>query len=837
VSEPGTTGALDRSRIEAILPLAPMQEAVLFAMLGASAEGTDPGFLQLRCTLHGDLDETHFRHAWQYVTARHAALRTSVHWRETERPVQVVARDIDLPLTFVDLRDLPPDLQVARIDAFLEEDRSRGLDPGRAPAMRLAVLRLSNHESQFVWTCHHVLLDGWSGALVLGEVSQAYEALSCGEDVRLPPIRGYREFIAWLQQQDDADAERFWRAELAGMKEPTPLPFDSAPHAAARHVARHAAVEARLDAAATTELLAFARRHRLTTGTLIQGAWALVLSSHGRGDPPCFGATVSGRSAPIPGIESMTGVFNNTLPVRCTAPLDLGIVNFLQTLQEQLTAVQRHAHTSPARIHAWSGVPGARRLFESMVVFENFPADVLGARAGRRLLWRDLRGGITTGHAMALVAAPGDHLALTLLYDPNRFAAAAASRIVTALCGVLARLPAEPDARAAALVPVLPDTTAVHVPAAHADAGEAPDNRLELRLFKIWERVLGTRGFGVEDDFFELGGHSLLVARTLAEIEAQLEVRLPVSALFRAPTIRALALEVERSRTAIAGPVPASPMVVLLAPGEPGDTRPPLFFMHGLGGDVMVSYKLVRYLAAHQRVYGVQADRFAGHSPAGLRIEEMAATYAREIANLHPRGPCILAGYCFGGTLAYETARQLAASGREVGLLALIDSDPRIPRWPRNSRAMHAIWNLQMTPRGQRAAAMRRKLTTATRMVVGSVFSLRTAAGGGGTAAGNGDAPNPGRRIDPLHAMDDVHIAALKRFHPRTYEGRVTLFLARDDPPGLIRHRRTAWTALAKGGTAVVAVPGTHHTLMEEPLVRELADRFQTCLDASAAGA
>jgi hypothetical protein len=201
----------DRANVQTIHPLSATQTSILLATLRARTPPADPGLLQLRCTLRGDLDERAFEDAWTWTMERHEALRTSVHWKATEQPVQVVARRARPEWTVHDWSDVDAATFDARFAAYLHADRERGLDPSRAPVMRLARMRRSPTEWMLVWTCHHVLLDGWSGSIVLRDVVRLHDRLRRGETPASAPAAQFGDYLRWLRGQPDAGAEVFWR--------------------------------------------------------------------------------------------------------------------------------------------------------------------------------------------------------------------------------------------------------------------------------------------------------------------------------------------------------------------------------------------------------------------------------------------------------------------------------------------------------------------------------------------------------------------------------------------------------------------------------------------------
>ncbi len=210
--------------IEDIYELSPMQQGMLFHTLYAPKSGFY--VVQLHCTLRGDLDSAAFKHAWQRVLERHAVLRTSFHWEDLDKPLQVVHTHAELPWEQHNWRDLGSAEQQELLETFLRSDRERGFPLDRAPQMRCALMQVAQDTYQFVWSFHHVLTDGWCASLILKEVSAFYESLQRGQALHLDAPRPYRDYIAWLQQQDLAHAEVFWRRALRRFTAATPLVID-----------------------------------------------------------------------------------------------------------------------------------------------------------------------------------------------------------------------------------------------------------------------------------------------------------------------------------------------------------------------------------------------------------------------------------------------------------------------------------------------------------------------------------------------------------------------------------------------------------------------------------
>ncbi len=359
--------------IEDIYELSALQQGMLFH--DVYNPGSRVYFVQLVARLRLDLDHQAFDRAWQTVVERHTALRTSFHWEEVDKPLQVVHRQAKPTIERHDWRDLPASGRQKRLEELLARDRHLGFSLSEAPLLRLALCRLGNGDYQLVWSYHHLLADGWSVALVLKELFALYNALLIGSEALLPPARRYGDYIQWLHQQDTAAAEAFWRAELAGLTAPTPLSMMPGGAPSATVEARYHSLPVRIDAETTAGLRALARRNHLTLNTLVQGAWALLLARYSGEREVVFGATVSGRSAALSGIESMVGLFMNTLPVRAAVPPDAYLSGWLTEQQSRQAGARDYEHSSLIDLQRWSGLPSGQPLFYTLVVFERYPAE------------------------------------------------------------------------------------------------------------------------------------------------------------------------------------------------------------------------------------------------------------------------------------------------------------------------------------------------------------------------------------------------------------------------------------------------------------------------------
>jgi len=436
--------------LEDFYPLSPMQEGMLFHTISSPHSGMY--VLQQTCTLVGKLDVRAFEHAWQQVLGRHPILRTRFLWEGLKRPVQVVERGPKLTADRLDWRGLAEPEQTARLGAYLEADRVRGFDLSIAPLMRLALIRIKEDTHYFIWSYHHLVLDGWSMSLVIKDVFAFYEASRQNQDLRLEQPRPYRDYIAWLQRQDMAKAEGFWRQTLKGFTAPTHI---KATPASQEDLCASYGVP--VSDATREALRSFARKNQLSLNTLFQGAWALLLSRYSGQQDVLFGSVVSGRPPDLAGIETMVGLFINTLPVRVRVPADAWLLPWLKDLQAQHLEAQQYEYSPLIQVQKWSELPRGVSLFETLLAFENYPVDapareesksvdVLGAPVS------ELPSRPHTNYPLSVGVMPGQYLVLGITYDSRRFDKAAIVGIGSDLQRLLDSIAADPQQRLASLL-------------------------------------------------------------------------------------------------------------------------------------------------------------------------------------------------------------------------------------------------------------------------------------------------------------------------------------------------------------------------------------------------
>ncbi|MFE0654413.1 condensation domain-containing protein, partial [Streptomyces sp. NPDC059534] len=384
------------SGLEGVLPLSPLQEGLLFHSLLDDGEGPDVYAVQLAVDLEGPLDAARLKGAMAALLRRHANLRAGFRSVRSGKPVQFVLREVDLPWREADLTHLSAAERDAELVRLADQDRAERFDLAQPPLIRCLLIRHEDARHRLVVTNHHILLDGWSMPVVLRELFTVYER---GADA-LPPVTPYKNYLQWLAAQDRTATEQVWRRTLAGVEEATRL----APADAGREARMPERVETLLPADLGDGIAELAASGAVTLNTVVQLAWAVVLGRLTGRDDVVFGTTVAGRPAEVPGVESMVGLFINTVPVRVSLDQDEPWTKALVRVQNEQSDLGPHQHLGLADIQALAGIG---ELFDTTVLVENYPVDPAaeGARLDSGLRLVGAQGRDATHYPLTLVVS------------------------------------------------------------------------------------------------------------------------------------------------------------------------------------------------------------------------------------------------------------------------------------------------------------------------------------------------------------------------------------------------------------------------------------------------
>ncbi|MDG3017252.1 amino acid adenylation domain-containing protein [Corynebacteriales bacterium D3-21] len=450
-----------------IWPLAPLQSGLLFHAILAD-EAVDSYVVQLVLELDGEIDGDRIRRAAQALLDRHPNLRTAFLADSDGQSVQVVHGALTVPWTAIDLSELDAEAQQLRLAELMHEDRNRQFDMAAAPLLRLMLIRTAPTHCRLVVTNHHILLDGWSMPLVLRDLLVLYAA--DGDSSEMPKPQPYHDYLAWLAARDRRAAVEAWTASLDGLDEPTLLrPLDRGRQVTT--ISEEVCVELGVDV--TAQLRTAGRAHSVTVNTMVQVAWGIVLGELTSREDVVFGATVSGRPPEIAGIESMVGLFINTLPVRVVLDRSESLGELLERVQSEQAGLLDHHYLGLTEIQQQVG---AAATFDTLTVFESYPVDRAGFSADTDIAGMHVvditDNGDAAHYPFAVLATAEDQVRLQFKFLADQFARGEVETIADRVVRVLDAMRTDADLPLARLS-LLTDTERTRLAPARGRAGRS----------------------------------------------------------------------------------------------------------------------------------------------------------------------------------------------------------------------------------------------------------------------------------------------------------------------------------------------------------------------------
>ena len=780
--------------------LSPMQHLMLLHAIAQDGHGVLLN--QVSYDMRGTLDVDAFRWAWESLVARHAALRTVFLWEGLPHPVQVVRTTVSLDFQIIDLSALSPQERAVTLASLTDADARRPMALGKAPLMRCTVIRIGSTQHRFLWTVHHLVVDRWSHAILFEELRALYTvrksgAPVTGAPVTLAPAPRFQPYVEWIAQQELAGGERFWRAELDGFEAPTPLGTGQRQAGGGPRAVTVRAVTQEVTAA----IRRVASRLRVTPGAVLQSAVALLLAQRTGRDDVVYGLTVSGRPPDLLDVATTVGSFVNNVPSRVRLDPAQTIEALVRGVHHGEGRRAQYMHLSPVQLHEWSALPAGRALFDTLVLL-NLTNDVL-------VEWPDLTiasdaATLDASYPFVLaVGLEGDVYTLNLVHDSG---VADAGATLDALHALLARLSSSGgDATVGDLLPNFvsrprdssaPDGTPDSVPlgagavvGAAALAGGTVGAPLADALLGAWRDILAVDHLGLDDDFFAVGGTSMQAAQLFARIERIAGRTMPLSTLFGAGSVRAMLAELDR-------PIARSGALVRV---RSSGTRPTLYAIPGIGGNVVSLSGLARHMGPDQPFSAFESPGLDGGEPPLTSIEAIAARYVDELVRAET-GEIHLVGICWGAAVAFEMARQLRALGRPPATLALMDpavllreSSTQPPRAESGfvRERLELYWDeFRAGSWRDRSRLLANKARRAARALAGSDLGPQS------------------QSERNLFRVREANVVAVTRYIPQPGEGAARLFLTVDRDVGDGADPRLEWLTLIAPVPSVVTIGG-----------------------------
>lgn len=647
------------------LPLSFNQERLWFIdqlLPGSSLHNMSAAF-----RLTGSLNVAALEKSLGEIVRRHESLRTA--FRSVDgQPVQVIYPEVALKMPVEELCELPPEYKQAEVQRLATKEGKQPFDLARVPLWRFKLLRLAEEEYVLLRTIHHVVFDRWSSSVFMRELAVIYEAFSTGKPSPLPELSiQYADFAQsqreWLQDDKIDSLLDYWKQETSGSISLLKLPTDYQSPRISNH--QGACQYLTLSTNLTEALKKLSHQEGVSLFVTLLSAFKVLLYRYTGQEDMIVCSPMAGRNRVE--TKKLIGYFNNIVVLRTNLSGNPSFRELVGQVSRAALGAYEHQNLPFQKL---AELPSLARtpLNRAMFMLQNTPSQPLEladiTMTPVDLDWR------TTDFDFSLsMHEKGKQLTGVLKYKRALFDAATITQMLERFQTLLESIVASPEQHIESL-PSLKKTEIYKAepltPAPDKRVFVAPRDELELKLAKIWEKVLGIEPIGVKDNFFELGGHSILAPRLFVEIEKKFSKNLPLATLFQAPTVEQLASIIREEGFS----APCSSLVLL----QSGGAKPPLFFSHGVGGNTLRNHILTRLLGSERPIYGFQARGSDGIQAPLTRIEDMVASYVKEMQTVQPKGPYFLFGFCFSGYIAYEMARELQARGEKVALLAILDA-------------------------------------------------------------------------------------------------------------------------------------------------------------------
>jgi thioesterase domain-containing protein/acyl carrier protein len=781
--------------------------------------------------LAGPLDIDCLEGALRTIIERHDSLRTSIVV-SGGRPIQAIGLSPDKVLTRVNLSGLSASEWRTQARAQAAAEASTAFDLQHAPLVRFKLLEHCDDDHVFIVTLHHVVGDRWSLGILAQELSELYVAFRAG---RPNPLSGsapqYGEFARrqdqWFKDEVAEAQLSWWRTHLGDDVAALELPTDRHPRSVPTDRADRKTFS--LPGDMVRELTAFAVGHNTTLFVVSLAALATVLWQHTGQEDLIICTPVVGRHRSS--CRSIIGYFNNLLPLRIELSGGPSFAELVERVQ-QVTKMAYDHQDVPFQLIAKLPHPSLiplTRCFFSVQNTHSLALDLPGIRSS----YEDVANGASNFELAIFLEQQNDGVTGIVDFRSDSFSEAAVAKLVRGFQEALSRLVEEPDRPLSHSLSFRTDALSSDLASRASDSARSaqpesdaildplatmtkPASELERRLIEIWEEVLRVRPIDPHTSFFDLGGHSLLAAELFDRIGIAFGKELPLAMLLQAPTIE----EMVRLLTDNGW----SEFWSSLVPVQPRGTKPPLFFVHAGGGNVVSYRRLAQYLGEDQPVWGLQARGLHSQRRPFDRVEDMADYYLEAVRSQQKEGPYYLGGHSFGGVVAFAMAQKLVSQHQQVGGLLILDMpgpEAKARLW--NSLRWHWICLSQLAWK-DKVQYVSSRIGYRLRSVTKLPKPLRLAAAG--LLKRKEGLAKASFRLRMLEAT----MKALKGYKFTTFPGRLTLFRARYGAPRIHSDPYGGWERFAARGVDVHEIPGDHMETLEEPVVRILAEKVKTCL-------
>ena len=826
----------------------------------------------------GNISIAKMARAMERLVERHDALRAS--FDETGLVMKIApARKIAMPVT--DLSSInDPTGQEERLRKLIADETALPFPLPAGPLFRCQMVLLGPDRAAVIFTAHHIICDGWSLDVLIHDLCAFYSEEISGAPASLEPAKSYADYVQSVAARDHSnefkEAGSYWHAKFKDGFPALVLPADRPRSARREFSARR--LDHAIPAAVVENLRALGAKQGCSFFAVLLSSLAILLARISK--QRRFVIALPTAEQPVIGQPGLVGHCVNLLPFFVELREGEAVGAFLQRVQGELLAAQDHAiFTMVSLLEDLRPVApalGISPISTGLTNIKKFKPNEL-PQSGFTVDYDANPKGYESFEWYLNAVEMEENLELHCHYDIKLFEDLTIRAWLETLASIFQDLAADPSREVLDLAGIngadaspateivyaqtsnrgtvhesvsVVSTSAPEPPRQPSDSPASPA-RLTTRsttmaepallqaLLPLWQRVLDIRAIGPDDDFFALGGHSIAAAQLFTLIQRELGCTAPLAILYDASTPRTLARILSRGsreedwKSLVAINRPGDPRPGDHRSGDPSGDRPPLFLVHAAEGNVLLYRSLAAHLGADQPVFGLQSAGLDGRSPVDGRFETVARRYVDEIRQVQPHGPYMLGGYCLGGTLALEMARQLIASGETVGLVALIEIyNIRALRWPlpllqrfANRFILNPYFHLQnlfaAEGAGKLAFFMEKLRVEMTRIKASARF--------GWAHLRHRFLPDAAAAT-PQTRIADIYEEALAQYDVRPYPGELTVFLAERHLAGY-HTPLGGWGEVAQGGVRLFSLPISPRGSLVEPYVQQLAALLRSCLD------
>ena len=425
-----------KPKIEDAYPMTELQKGML--LVSNQQPGTGVYVIQTTLDIEDDIDHQVLMKTCAELARRHAILRTRFVGVDTPFATQVVLHQATIPVTLLDWRHLAEQDIAGHFESLRFEDWAKGFSDDDCPLTRICLIKFSNGRSRMLWTAHHSIGDGWSQSILSGEMMVIYQGIAEQSRWALPPLHSFRNYVGWLSTQDSEQSEAYWQNLMhgfAGAKSVLP--------ARTRDSKLKTAIQSDMSWVLNREqsqlLNTLCKKHKLTLNSYVQALWSVLLARYSRRQDVVFGATVAGRPLTLDGAQQMVGPFINTLPVRAVLSQHHSLIDLSHHLIEQQNQRADFEYVSLRQIKRWAGMDNSQELFESLIVFDNYPVSELPEGVA---IFHNVS---QNNYPITLVVYPNKNLEFILKYDGHQYEKEQAEKLLKDFESFLLRSIADED--------------------------------------------------------------------------------------------------------------------------------------------------------------------------------------------------------------------------------------------------------------------------------------------------------------------------------------------------------------------------------------------------------